>query len=105
VDWFQRNHLIPENAEEIEQTEDFNRLIEYADTHLDVLQKLPPTHLISAGKDPLTVGVEKLQQKLKVAQVPHKHDHFQHSHHGFVSLDCDESEDAIKRITESMFQI
>lgn len=105
VSWFRSHHLVPESDEDRLELEDFNLLLKDAESHVDQVAHLPPTNLVSAGLDPLTLGVRKLEAKLLRAGVRYSHDHYPNSVHGFFCLDVDSSEKAIQTAAEKLFRL
>ena len=104
VGWFRSHHLLPESKEELLELEEFNALLRDPDSHMDQISRLPTTNLVSAGLDPLTLGVRKLERKLKFANVKWSHDHYAKSVHGFFCLNVDSSETAIKVAAEKILR-
>ncbi len=103
--WFRSHHL----AVAIEREDEgavLQELLKEAETHLDVVAKLPSTHIISAGLDPLHLGSTKLEDKLRRANVSVIHDHYPESDHGFFSFGIEQSEigieNAVSRIRETL---
>jgi acetyl esterase len=63
---------------------------------VDLISRLPPTHIISAGLDALQIGSINLEKTLRRAGVSVVHDRHPESDHGFLSFGIDQSEEAIE---------
>ncbi len=104
--WFRSHHGTIEDKDKEEETLILEELLREADTHLELLGRLPSTHIISAGLDPLHLGSVKLEDKMRRAGVRVEHDHYPESDHGFFSFGIDQSEvgivNAVSRIRDTL---
>lgn len=75
----------PEDKEQEERYHFFRELLADLDddAHDHLLQRLPKTHIISAGKDPLHPSSSRLETKMRAAQCLVEHTLFADAVHGF----------------------
>ena len=104
--WFRSHHGTIEEKDKEDETLILEQLLREADTHLDLVARLPSTHIISAGLDPLHLGSAKLEDKMRRAGVAVQHDHYPESDHGFFSFGIAQSEagivNAMSRMRETL---
>ncbi len=84
-----------------EEFEMFKNLL-LDDSLVGVMREFPNTHLVSAGLDPLKLGCEKLEAKLRLAGVHVEHSSYPQKDHGFFCLDVDNAMDAIENASKSL---
>jgi acetyl esterase/lipase len=89
-------------AGDLEELELFKDLLLKADSHLDAMKRLPGTHIVSAGLDPLKLGSHKLEEKMLKAGVRVEHSRFEERVHGFLCLDAHYAHDAMELAAEKL---
>lgn len=94
LNWFRSHHWVLESDKA--ELELFKSLLTEADSHLEVLKLFPSTHIVSAGLDPLKLGSQKLEDKLRRANVSVHHSHYPQKDHGFFCLDAEDAKEAIE---------
>lgn len=109
VGWFRSLHRMPASPEGRQRVDSFNRLLLLSpatsgdEPLMKNVSRLPPTHLVSAGRDPLLLGVDKLERLLRAAGVAVERDHYPRSVHGFFCLNVAESDEAIRTAVQGLF--